>query len=55
MIKKSASKDKHSKKKKKKLIRSITKTDKFNVLVEDNKDSGEPWYEGLTGDWWWGI
>lgn len=41
--------------KKKKIIRSISKVDKFNVLVEDNKDSGRSWYEGLTGDWWWGM
>ena len=55
MFEKSTSSDKHSKKKKKKLIISISRTDKFNVLVEDNKDSGKSWYEGLKGDWWWGM
>lgn len=52
MSKKSTQK---SKLKKKKIIRSISKVDKFNVLVEDNKDSGKSWCEGLTGDWWWGM
>lgn len=55
MFEKSTSNDKHSKKKKKKLIRSISKADKFNVFVENNKDSGKSWYEGLKGDWWWGM
>lgn len=57
MNKRSTSKDKHSKNKhsKKKIIRSISKTDKFNLLVENNKNSGEHWYEGLKGDWWWGM
>jgi len=55
VFEKSTSSDKHSKKKKKKLIISISRTDKFNVLVEDNKDSGKSWYEGLKGDWWCGM
>ena len=53
--KKSASHDKHSKGRKQKVIRSIDKIDKFNLLVENNKASGEPWYEGLKGSWWWGM
>ncbi len=62
MSKKSTSKDKHSKKKhsknkysKEETIRSISKVDKFNVLVGNNKNSGKSWYEGLKGDWWWGM
>ena len=56
MSKNSTSKDKHRhSKKKKKIIRSISKTDKFNLLVEDNKESGKSWCEGLVGDWWWGM
>jgi hypothetical protein len=53
---------KHSKKKrpdikhlKEKITISISKIDKFNILVKSNKDSGELWSKGLKGDWWWGM
>ena len=55
MDKKSHSKRKHSKKKKDVTIRSIDRVDKFNSLVQDNKDSDRPWYYGLDGNWWWGM
>ena len=29
--------------------------DKFDQLVKKNKDSGEHWYHGLNGKWWWGL
>jgi hypothetical protein len=28
---------------------------KFDQLVKKNKDSGEHWYHGLNGKWWWGL
>lgn len=55
MSNKSTSRDKHSKRQKQRIIRSVDKIDKFNLLMENNKTSGKPWYEGLRGDWWWGM
>lgn len=55
MSKKSHSKKEHSKRKKRDIIRSVNKIDRFNLLVENNKESDRPWYYGLDGDWWWGM
>jgi hypothetical protein len=51
------SKDKFSKDKysKDKTIMHISRIDKFNLLVKNNKDSGKSWYERLKGNWWWGM
>lgn len=54
MKEKKHSKDK-KKGKKKEIIRSVNKIDRFNILIEDNKVSNKPWYYGLEGDWWWGM
>ena len=62
MSKESKSGDKHyktkrskSKHSKEKTIICISKVDKFNLSVENNKNLGKAWYEGLKGDWWWGM
>lgn len=29
--------------------------EKFDQMVKRNRDSGEHWYHGLNGKWWWGL
>ena len=49
------SKDEHSEEENPIIVKFTRKTDEFNVLVQDNKSSGKPWYYGLEGNWWWGM
>ncbi len=37
------------------IIKLSSRIDRFNVLVQDNKISGNPWYYRLKGDWWQGM
>lgn len=29
--------------------------DKFNVLASNNRINNRPWFQGLGGQWWWGL
>ena len=49
------SKDEYSEEENPIIVKFTRRVDKFNVLVQDNKSSGKPWYYGLEGNWWWGM